>query len=101
MNNNLERLQASEDYKKLVETRSKIMWPLAILMFAVYYGFIMVIAFTPDVFAVPIGEGHTTLGIVVGLGVIIFSFIVTGIYVHKANTVLEPLTDKLHKKMEG
>lgn len=69
-------------------------------MLAVYYGFIMVIAFAPDVFAQKIGSGHTSLGILVGFAVIIFSFVITGIYVRKANKELEPLTEDLHKKAE-
>lgn len=97
----LDALRHTDEYKALVAARSKIAWPLTFLMLGVYYAYILVIAFAPDVFAQKIGEGHTTVGIVVGLGVILFSFVLTGIYVHKANTVLEPMTEELHKKAEG
>lgn len=98
MDGKLEELRQSKEYETLVSTRSKIKWPLAILMLAVYYGFVMVIAFEPEIFGTKIGDGHTSLGIVVGLLVILFSFVITGIYVHKANKTLEPLVEKLHEK---
>ncbi len=101
MTDKLKELQDSEEYKELISTRSKTKWPLAVLMLVVYYGFIMILAFhdkTGEIFAQKVGEGHTSVGIAVGLGVILFSFIVTGIYVRKANKVLEPLTQKLHEK---
>lgn len=99
--NSLDFLQDTDEYKELISTRRKLAWPLAALMLVVYYAYIMIIAFDPEIFAEKIGDGHTTVGMVTGLGVIIFTFIVTGIYVHKANTILEPLTEKLHEKVGG
>ncbi len=53
-------------------------------MLVVYYSFILVIAFSPATFAVKLGEGVTTVGIPVGLGVIIIAFVLTGIYTSKS-----------------
>lgn len=91
----------SEVYKELISTRKKITRPLALLMLAVYYIYILVIAFSPETLAAPVGDGPATLGIVVGLGIILFSFVITGIAVHLANTRLEPLTQTLHRLAEG
>lgn len=95
----VDTLKDSEEYKTLIAERGKSKWTLAVAMWVVYYGFILVIAFAPDIFAIKIGD-HTSLGIAIGLGVILFSFFVTGIYVKKANKVLEPLTEKLHALAE-
>lgn len=93
----LEKIINKAEYKHLVSTRAKLVWPLSIVMFAVYFSYILTIAFAPELLAVKVSaDGHTTYGIVAGLGVIIFSFLITGIYVHKANSVLEPLAEKLH-----
>lgn len=91
-------LRDSEEYTTLVNTRASSKWLLTFLMLFVYYGFILIIAFAPDVFAMKIGLGHMSLGILSGLGVIIFSFVVTGIYVRKANEILDPLTHQLHER---
>lgn len=98
----LEKIIDTPEYKRLVETRSGLVWPLSITMLIVYYAYILVIAFAPELLAEKVSaNGHTTYGIVAGLGVILFSFLITGIYVHKANTVLEPLAEKLHKASGG
>lgn len=98
MNDKLEMLRSCDEYRELLQERAKIKWPLAIAMFLAYYVFVIVIAFEPEVFATKIGSSHASLGIVVGFGVILFSFLVTGLYVSKANKILEPLTKKLHEK---
>ena len=98
MQYDLEELRNSEEYQQLVTIRSKSKWFLAAIMMLIYYGFVMIIAFAPEVFAAKVGSGHMSVGIVVGLFVIFVSFLITGIYVNKANKVLEPLTKKLHEK---
>lgn len=98
---NLENIRNSEEYKELVSSRSAIIWPLSYLMLFVYYFYILVIAFKPELFAIKIGDGHTTWGIVIGLGVILFTFLLTGIYIHKANSKLDALIEKLHAKYGG
>ena len=56
--------------------------------------------FSEGLLAQSVGGGHMSVGILVGLIVIFFSFVITGIYVHKANTVFEPLSKKLHEAAE-
>ncbi len=96
----LKAICETDEYKNLVSKRSKTIWPLTILMMLAYFSYILVIAFAPEFFAQKVGDGHTTYGIVFGLGMIFFSFALTGYYTHKANTILEPLTEELHKKVE-
>ena len=98
----LETIKKSSEYQQLVQTRTRLVWPLSALMLAVYFAYILVIAFAPEILAVKVSpDGHTTYGIIVGLGVILFSFLITGYYVHKANTVLEPLAHKLQQNIGG
>lgn len=97
----LKEIKTHPAYKELVRARARATWPLAILMLVVYFSYILVIAFAPDLFAIKvIDDAHTTWGIVIGLGVILFSFLLTGIYVRIANKKLEPLTEQLQEKIE-
>lgn len=65
-------------------------------MLAVYFGFIFVIAFMPEILAVPLGTGIvTTVGIPVGLAVIVAAFVLTGIYVTRANSTFDALTQQI------
>jgi uncharacterized membrane protein (DUF485 family) len=62
------------------------------MILVVYYSFILVIAFLPGLFGIPVTDGTTiTWGIIIGFGVIIFTFLITGIYVHRANTIFDKL----------
>lgn len=74
---------------------------MAMLMIFVYFFYVLVIAFAPDIFAIHFGESKMTLGILSGLGIILFTFILTGYYVRKANKVLEPLVHRIHDIAEG
>jgi uncharacterized membrane protein (DUF485 family) len=79
-------------FHDMVQQKSKLSWTLATLILIVYYSFILVIAFAPDMLGVPISEDSTaTWGIIIGLGVILFTFVITGIYVHRANTIFDKL----------
>ena len=65
----------------------------------VYYGYIALIAFDKEFLAKPIGTGVTTLGIPIGVGVILFAIIITGIYVRRANTEFDALTEEILKEV--
>ena len=64
-------------------------------MLIVYFGYIALIAFNKPFLAQPIGNGVTTLGIPIGLGVIIFTIVITGIYVRRANGEYDRLTAEI------
>lgn len=80
----------SPRYRQLVRERSRFAWTLTAIMLAVFFGYILLIAFAPQVLAQRI-SGATTLGIPVGLGVILIGILLTGIYVHRANRRYDPL----------
>jgi uncharacterized membrane protein (DUF485 family) len=86
-------------FQELVRTRSGFAWTLAAVMLAIYLGFILLVAFARDLMAVKIGGGVTSLGIVLGLVVIVSAFLLTGIYVHRANSRFDDLTRDLTKEI--
>ena len=67
-------------------------------MFIVYYGYIALIAFDKQFLSIPIGNGVTTIGIPIGMGVIIFTIVITGIYVRRANSEFDALTAEILKE---
>ena len=69
----------------LVARRGRFTWTLSILMMAVFFGYVLLIAFDKALLARPIGGGTTTLGIPIGIGVILTGIVLTGIYVRRAN----------------
>ncbi|MEB0136692.1 DUF485 domain-containing protein [Actimicrobium sp. CCC2.4] len=100
MEHNLaERVMANPNYQKLVATRSSYGWTMTWLMLIVYYGFITLIAFDKELLGAKIGAGVMTWGIPIGLFVIIFTVIITGIYVRRANDEFDTLTALIHKEV--
>jgi uncharacterized membrane protein (DUF485 family) len=56
-------------------------------------------AFAPKVLGTPIGGGVMTVGIPVGLFVIVSAFVLTGIYVHRANSEFDSMTRQIKEKV--
>ena len=91
----VERIQRNPKYLQLKSTRGRYGWTLAILMLIVYYGYIALIAFDKEFLAKPIGAGVTTIGIPIGMAVIVFSILITGLYVRRANSEFDALTREI------
>lgn len=96
------RIKNDPDYIQLTRERSKFAWTLTIVMLVIYFGFVLTIAFDPSLLGTPLSEGFvTTVGIPIGIGVILSAFILTGIYVRRANGEFDELTAKIKSKVKG
>ncbi|RYY75034.1 MAG: DUF485 domain-containing protein [Gammaproteobacteria bacterium] len=93
-----EQIRALPEYIALTRARKKIVWPLSIAVVVAYFALILAIAFYPASLGAPIGDGVTSVGIALGLGIIIYCMVITGISVSYANRVIEPLTRAIAQK---
>ncbi len=91
------KIQNHPKYLELRSKRNTLGVTLTILMLVVYYGYIALIAFDKSFLAQPIGAGVTSLGIPIGMGVIIFTIAITGLYVRRANGEFDALTKEILK----
>ncbi len=95
----VEAIKSDPNFQELVAKRSKFAWTLTIAMLVVYFAFILTIAFDPSALGTPLGDDTvTTVGIPVGMAIIVFAFALTGIYVRRANTEFDALTAKIKEK---
>ena len=92
-----QRIASHPKYQELKAKRSSFGWWLTIAMLVVYYGFILLVAFDKQLLAKRIGDGVMTLGMPIGLGVIVFTVVITAIYVRRANSEFDKLTDDITK----
>ncbi|MDK2125353.1 DUF485 domain-containing protein [Parachitinimonas caeni] len=96
MNDDLmRRIQANPRFTELVSKRSRFSWKLSLTMLAIYYGFILVVAFDPKLLGTSLAGGTVTLGIPVGIFVIVSAFVLTGIYVRRANSEFDALNRQI------
>lgn len=91
------KVTANPQYQELKARRTRLGLWLTIAMLVVYYGFILLVAFDKPLLATRIGEGVTTLGMPIGLGVIVFTVVITAIYVRRANSEFDRLSDDINK----
>lgn len=90
------RIAANPKYEKLVSTRSTYSITMTILIMVIYYGYILLIAFDKEFLAQKLGAGMvTSIGIPLGVGVIILTVLITNIYVRRANSEFDTLTNEL------
>jgi len=90
----LKRIEADPNYQKLVSERKSFGWSLAIITLVVYYGYIAIVAFAPGVIATKV-TGDITVGIIMGVALILLSILLTGIYVMRANGEYDDLTNAI------
>lgn len=91
------RVARDPRYQELKAKRTRMGWWLTLAMMAVYYGFILLVAFNKPFLTTRLGEGVTTIGMPLGLGVIVFTIVITAIYVRRANSEFDALTEQIVK----
>ena len=91
------RIASNPKYQELKAKRTSYGLWLTLAMLIVYYGFILLVAFNKPFLAQRLGEGVTTMAMPIGFGVIIFTVVITAIYVKRANSEFDSLTDQVIK----
>jgi len=91
------KISALPKYQELKRKRSSFGWWLTLAMMVVYYGFILLVAFNKPFLSQRLGDGVMTMGIPIGFGVIVFTIVITAIYVKRANGEFDDLNDSITK----
>ncbi|MCU0451943.1 MAG: DUF485 domain-containing protein [Bernardetiaceae bacterium] len=101
--NNLQNPQAvaqSAGFKKLVRNRWAVSLGLTVVMLAAYLGFILTVGFGKTTLAAPVGA-HFNWGLVLGVGLIVFAWLITGLYVYWANHRYDPQVRDLRRQLKS
>jgi uncharacterized membrane protein (DUF485 family) len=88
----------SDRFKALVRKRWTVSVILTVLLFASYYGYILVIAYGKEFLSQKVGE-FTNWGIIFGVLCIVFAWLLTAIYVVWANNVYDKEVDSIKQTM--
>ena len=90
-------IAAHPRYQELKTKRTRLGWWLTLFGMLAYYGFILLVAFDKPLLASKIGGGVTTLGMPIGVAVIVFTIVITWIYIRRANSEFDSLTEQIVK----
>jgi len=95
------QIHADARFVELVDKRSRYNWTMAIIMMAIYFVFILLIAFNPALLATKIAAGSPiSIGILGGFVVILIAISMTGMYIMRANKEFDRLTSELREHMQ-
>jgi len=93
------KILGDPEFQNLVGNVTKVVTIFTVIMLVVYYSFILMLAYGKAFLSTPICDGcATTIGIIIGIGVIIFSWLLTGAYIWWANSNYDPTVRKLREK---
>ncbi|MGO3031386.1 DUF485 domain-containing protein [Pseudomonas helleri] len=94
----IQRICQNPDFIQLVRRKQNLYWSLSLIMLVIYFGFVLLVAFSPATLGRPLSDGVTSVGMLVGVLVVLAAFALTGFYVYRANRVIDPLNDKLKQE---
>ena len=91
-----QRILANPKFRELEVRRSRLAWLLSAIVLAAYYGLMIVVAFWPHSLHAPLSEGQViTIGVPLGAAIIVLSWLLTGLYVYRANTTFDELNEQI------
>ena len=97
-----QQIEDSAHFRELVEKRQRFATFLSLIMLVVYVGFILLIAFAPGWLGTPLHPGTSvTRGIPIGIGIIVIYFLLTGVYVWRANNEFDRLNKAVLREVKA
>ncbi len=96
-----EKVKNNPKFHQLVARRSRLVWSLSAIVLFIYFSFILTIAFASDFLGQPISEGSLiSIGIPIGVFIILSAFVLTGIYVFIANKNYDQINQEIIEEAE-
>lgn len=95
------QIEQNPRFQELVSKRERFAWILSAVMLGLYLAFILLIAFVPELLGTRISaDSTTTWGIPLGVGLILSAFVLTGIYVYRANGEFDDLNKLILEEVQ-
>ena len=90
------RIEKNPKFLQFVSTRNSYSIKMTLAMMVVYFGYILLVAFNKPFLATKVAAGATmSVGIPLGLGVLVFTIVITAIYVRRANSEFDDIKDEI------
>lgn len=87
------QIRANPKFQELVARRGRLAWTLSAIVLILFYGLVLIVAFKPALIGERVAEGSTlTVGVAAGLFMFAFFWLLTALYVRKANSEFDAIT---------
>ena len=94
------QMMGDPEFLKLMRQKNLVTVVLTIAELVLYFGFIALIAYDKPFLGRKISEGSSiTIGIPIAVGVIVLSWLLTGVYVFWANNTYDPMVKRVKARM--
>ena len=93
-------VQASPEFQELRSRLRRFVFPMTAVFLIWYFAYVLLGAFAHDFMATKVW-GNINIGILIGLGQFVTTFLITFIYVRFANRELDPRAEAIRYKLEG
>ena len=93
-------IQASPEFQELRSRLRRFVFPMSGLFLLWYFAYVLLGAFAHDFMAIKVW-GDINVGLLIGLGQFLTTFIITAIYVRWANRELDPRAEAIRARIEG
>lgn len=93
-----QRIRQHPKFAELIARRTRFALVLSLFVLVPYYGFMMVVAFNPALLHQTVGDGVMTIAWPLGAALVIGCWLLTGIYIRRANGEFDELTQHVLKE---
>jgi len=93
-------MQASPEFKELRSRLRRFVFPMTVFFLVWYAIYVALGAFAHDFMAIQV-FGNVNVGLIIGLGQFLSTFVITGLYVRFANRELDPRAAAIREELEG
>jgi uncharacterized membrane protein (DUF485 family) len=93
-------VQASPEFQELRSRLRAFVFPMTAFFLIWYATYVLLGAFAHDFMSIQV-FGNVNVGLLIGLGQFLTTFLITGLYVRFANRELDPRAQAIRAEMEG
>jgi uncharacterized membrane protein (DUF485 family) len=94
-----EEAQASPEFRELRKRFRAFAFPMTVAFLAWYLLFVLLSTYAHDFMATDV-FGNVNIGLLLGLGQFVSTFVITHLYVNHANKKTDPIADEMRERLE-
>ena len=97
-NTTVDHILQSPEFKSLIKARKQLSLPIVAIIIPAYFGFILMVAFSPETLGKNFASSPVSIGIYAGLALLVLSFLLTALYLKISNGKITQLKNELRSK---
>lgn len=91
---------ATPEFQELRSKLRRFVFPMSAAFLIWYATYVLLASFARDFMATPVW-GNINVGLLIGLGQFLTTFLITGLYVRFANKEIDPRAEAIRAELEG